>query len=83
MAVDNEAKRLSVIALAGRGLRTLPIPDGSIGQGDRSHLVRLFSGIAATPVPGFEIGTVPSGINPNPSAIPTLTPQVFMVIEDL
>jgi hypothetical protein len=48
--IDTPQKRLS--ALARRRLPwlrrfTLPIPDGTIDQGDRQHILGLYSGIAA------------------------------------
>lgn len=53
MAIDSEAKRRS--AIATRRLpwfrRFIPLPDGSIGQGDRQSLAFVYSGIAADVVP--------------------------------
>ena len=51
MAVDSAGKRFSMLAF-GRGPRAhpLPIPDGSFDAGDRSHLLGLYSGIAAATV---------------------------------
>lgn len=84
MAVDTRSKRASAVSFDLPFVMALPLPDGVLGQGDRAHLAMSYSGITSTSTPGEEgTGTVPPGINPNPSAIPTLTPQVFMVIEDL
>jgi hypothetical protein len=54
MAVDTEAKRMSLLGFGGEDL--LPIPDGSIDQADRQTLLGLYGGIlaesAVVPVPG-------------------------------
>ena len=43
MAVNTQGRRLSVMGLCG--VRTLPVPDGTIRAGDRQHLLMLYSGI--------------------------------------
>jgi hypothetical protein len=42
MAIDSQNKRMSIIniSLPFRGL--LPIPDGTVGQGDRYQLLNLY-----------------------------------------
>ena len=49
MAVDSVAKRMSAFGFGGIA-DILPAPDGTIAQGDRAHLMGLYSGIA--PVAG-------------------------------
>ena len=44
MAVDTAAKRFSMMTF-GDGDHTLPRPDGTIAEGDRLHLLNLYSGI--------------------------------------
>lgn len=41
MAVDTAAKRASALAM------TLPIPDGTIDQGDRQHVLWTYGGVLA------------------------------------
>lgn len=49
--IDTPAKRASLIGYGLPFRLALPIPDGTIGQGDRQHLVGLYSGIlAAAPI---------------------------------
>lgn len=45
MAIDTAAKRYSMINLAHHHA-ILIIPDGTIGDADRAHLLGLYSGIA-------------------------------------
>ena len=45
MAVDSASKRYSMLTL-GHHIRILTIPDGTIAEADRAHLVGLYSGIA-------------------------------------
>lgn len=45
MAVDTQAKRRSIVNLGCPWRGVLPIPDGTIGQGDRQTLLGLYSGI--------------------------------------
>jgi len=42
MPVDSEGKRRSVL-----GMVVLPVADASIDQGDRQHVVGLYSGVLA------------------------------------
>ena len=44
MAIDTLAKRASVLNIASL---QLPIPDGTISQGDRQSLLRAYTGILA------------------------------------
>jgi hypothetical protein len=44
MAIDTLAKRASVLNIASL---QLPIPDGTISQGDRQSLLRVYTGILA------------------------------------
>lgn len=44
MAIDTLAKRASVLNIASL---QLPIPDGTISQGDRQSVLRFYSGILA------------------------------------
>jgi len=46
MAIDTAAKRASALSFFQLGC-LLPIPDGTIGQGDRQHLAGFYSGILA------------------------------------
>lgn len=51
MAIDTVSKRGSAISIGSPWRSRLPIPDGTIGQGDRQHAAFLYSGIlAAAPV---------------------------------
>lgn len=52
MAVDTKTKRLSMINFGTVSTDTLPEPDASIDEGDRLHLLDLFSGDADAPVVG-------------------------------
>ena len=45
--LDTASKRISSVGLFGRIL-ALPLPDNTIGQGDRQHIAWTYSGIAAT-----------------------------------
>jgi hypothetical protein len=47
MAVDTKAKRMSADNFCNPFDYVLPIPDGSIDQADRQHLLGLYSGIEA------------------------------------
>lgn len=49
MAVDTKAKRFSMLNF-GEGDILLPDSDGSFSQGDRQHLLGLYSGILAAAV---------------------------------
>lgn len=45
MAIDTRSKRASVIGLALAPLLTLPLADGTIGQGDRQGVTYSYSGL--------------------------------------
>lgn len=48
MAADTKEKRLSMVAYGDGGiLHVLPEPDATIDQGDRQHLLGLYSGVLA------------------------------------
>lgn len=47
MAVDTANKRYSVIGLGIPVPSLLPVPDGSITDEDKLHLIYLYSGISA------------------------------------
>lgn len=47
MAIDTAAKRHSAINW-GLPWRTMPLPDGTIDQGDRQHVALMYSGILAS-----------------------------------
>lgn len=62
MAVDTPGKRFSMMSF-GRGPRAfpLPIPDGSFDDGDRAHLLGLYSGISLVsikPAPFFVVAAM-------------------------
>lgn len=46
MALDTASKRISSVGLFGRIL-ALPLPDATLGQGDRQHIAWTYSGILA------------------------------------
>jgi hypothetical protein len=51
MAIDTTEKKLSAISFRiGWICPLLPVADGSIDQGDKQHLLRLYSGILAGPL---------------------------------
>lgn len=51
MAVDTPSRRASAMVSSGLPLvLPLPLPDGDIDFGDRRHLSRLYSGLAAPAV---------------------------------
>lgn len=43
-AVDTATKRASVVNMTGM---VLPVPDGTIGDGDRAHLLKVYGGLQA------------------------------------
>lgn len=45
MAIDTAAKRLSALDFEEVWAEAIPNPDGSVGQGDRLHLVWSYCGI--------------------------------------
>lgn len=47
MALDTANKRLSAIHLGSPWRGLLPIPDGTLNQGDRQHVMFFYSGILA------------------------------------
>lgn len=47
MAVDTNTKKLSLINFGLPWVDTLPEPSGDLDQGDRQHLISLYSGILA------------------------------------
>ena len=54
LAVDTAGKRSSVIHTLGIWSLAYLVPDGVIDQGDRQHIVGLYSGVlAGPPVPTF------------------------------
>ena len=50
MAIDTAAKRAAAFNAFQLDL-VLPIPDGTVGAGDRQHLLGFYSGIEAAPAP--------------------------------
>ncbi len=48
MALDTQSKRLSAISISAPWRVSLPIPDGTVSQGDRQHFMFL----AADPLIG-------------------------------
>lgn len=77
---DNQRKRFSGIDY-GTEPYTLPVTDGTFATNDRIHMLGLYYGVPPTPETPVEFGSVPEGIMPDVAAIPTSTPQVFIVIE--
>jgi len=49
--LDTAAKRASGLRVAG-GFRLLPIPDGTVHDGDKQHLLGFYSGIAFATITG-------------------------------
>lgn len=47
MAVDTKAKRFSMLNFGSVSTDLLPDPDAAMGQGDRQHLLDLYSGVLA------------------------------------
>lgn len=47
MALDTQDKRSSAMHLGSPWRGMLPIPDGTLGQGDRQHIMFLYQGILA------------------------------------
>lgn len=45
--LDTASKRISSVGLF-RTMLALPIPDGTIGQGDRQHIAWTYSGVSAS-----------------------------------
>lgn len=48
MAIDTASKRLSCLDYEEPWAEAMPIPDGTIDQGDRQHAIWSYSGILAT-----------------------------------
>lgn len=46
MALDTVGKRQSAIAISSPWRSSLPIPDGTVGQGDRQHFALYCSAVA-------------------------------------
>ncbi len=46
MAVDNANKRFSILKMGGVLVSPLFIPDGTVNDGDKYHLLNLYFGIA-------------------------------------
>ena len=46
--LDSVSKRSSGINVGSPWRSSLPIPDGSLDQGDRQHVAHMYSGIAAS-----------------------------------
>lgn len=49
---DSASKRFSGIGMGAWDAPLLPIPDGTLGAGDRLHLLDLYSGLVAAPAGG-------------------------------
>ena len=47
MAIDTAAKRASALAFCLPIILVLPIPDGTVAQADRQHLLGCYGGILA------------------------------------
>lgn len=47
MAIDSKSKRFSMLNFGSISTDLLPNPDGTIDQGDRQHLLDLYSGVLA------------------------------------
>lgn len=47
MALDSRSKRASSVGIGLLWLLAPPLPDGTIGQGDRQHIAISYSGILA------------------------------------
>lgn len=54
---DTASKRFSGMQLGEVPEATLPVPDGTFSQGDRQHLLTLYSGIAASSPSGAFFGS--------------------------
>lgn len=80
MPIDSWSQRASAIQFGLPWVMALPEPDGTVDQNDRQHLGMSFTGISSSPPTA---GSVPAATMPLPAAIPTRTPQVFIVIEDI
>lgn len=48
MALDTAAKRLAAISIGSPWRPVVPVPDGTIGQGDRQTLLRLAASVLAS-----------------------------------
>ena len=57
MAIDTAAKRASALNIASwPTYSALPVPDGSVGDGDKAHILNRYAGIA------FNVSTVVGGL---------------------
>lgn len=69
MAMDTASKRSSAMNLRCPWRGLWPMPDGTIGQGDRSHTSFMYSGIPGDEVPeSTTTVSAVSGIRPLMSA---------------
>ena len=50
MALDTRSKRASSVGILLAFVLAPPLPDGTLGQGDRQHIAATYSGILATGV---------------------------------
>ena len=57
MAIDTAAKRFSMLHVITGSQVPLPYPDGSVGEGDRYHFLRIYSGITLD-APGSPTETI-------------------------
>lgn len=48
MAIDTPTKRASALNFGLPFNRALPVPDGTVGQADRQHVLGMYGGILAT-----------------------------------
>ena len=45
MAIDDETRRMSMVAFGRMRIPAIVVPDGSIDEGDRRTFLRVYSGI--------------------------------------
>lgn len=48
MPIDSKTKKLSLLNLNLPWVTTLPEPTGDLDEGDKLHLLNMYSGLAAT-----------------------------------
>ena len=53
MAVDSRSKRASAVSILSPWMLSPPLPDGTVGQGDRQHVAWAYSGILASAAEGL------------------------------
>jgi hypothetical protein len=46
--LDSRSKRASSVGLLLRPILALPLPDGTLSQGDRQHIAANYAGVLAT-----------------------------------